>query len=270
MNEVNQRPILATDLDGTLIPLTGNSQNIADLKMLRQQIENIGIELVFVTGRHLESVESAIEQFDLPQPDWIVCDVGSSVYQNSNRGWQPVSKYQTELRDALGCKSMRSFHEHFDEHDLLRLQEPEKQTDFKMSFYADGKNLGLAKSSLTDELVRLRINGSIIASVDPFNGDGLLDVLPTGVSKQFALDWWLNHLNFDREQVAFAGDSGNDFAAMTAGYKTIVVGNADAELVQQVTKFHATQDWEGRLHVSKQQATSGVLDGIRTFEFLPT
>ena len=139
-----------------------------------------------------------------------------------------------------------------------------------MSFYTEAKQLDDAQAVLSDELAKLGLNGTIIASLDPFNGDGLLDVLPSGVSKAFALDWWINQHDYDSADVIFAGDSGNDFAAMTAGYQTIVVSNAEPSLVDLVRGAHANMNWTNRLHLTSQPATSGVLEGGRAFGILLT
>ena len=61
------RRVLATDLDGTFIPLDGDAQNRSDLRTLTEHLAHHDITLTYVTGRHFESVASAIEQFQLPQ-----------------------------------------------------------------------------------------------------------------------------------------------------------------------------------------------------------
>ncbi|HKK17152.1 MAG TPA: HAD family hydrolase, partial [Opitutales bacterium] len=64
--------MLATDLDGTLIPLAGNLQNREDLEQLATSFKGSGRTLVFATGRSFESVLEAIRGIPLPDPDWIV------------------------------------------------------------------------------------------------------------------------------------------------------------------------------------------------------
>jgi HAD superfamily hydrolase (TIGR01484 family) len=259
----NNRVVLATDLDGTLIPLDGNAANSADLKALKTFLVENEIELVFVTGRHLSSVKTAIDQFDLPQPDSIICDVGASIFQKTKSEWQPADQYQTLLRKNLGRESLTNLHCHFKNSERLRLQENEKQGDFKLSFYTDAAELDTAKALLKEELAKLSLQVNIIASRDPFNGDGLLDVLPIGTSKAFALDWWVAQKQLTQRNVIFAGDSGNDLAAMTAGYPTIIVGNADRLLVKSVRQAHDANNWTDRIYEATEPATSGVLEGLR-------
>jgi alpha-amylase len=260
--------VLATDLDGTLIPLDSDSVNRGDLNVLAKKFQDASKSLVFVTGRHLASVESAIKEFSLPRPDWIICDVGSTICESTDSGWQPLTSYDSALRKILGRDSFQDCHSHFAQFKNLKLQELEKQGDFKMSFYVPAEKLADAKQMLEQELRKIDVNGTVIGSVDPFNGDGLLDVLPLGVSKAFALEWWCKYSNQKQSQVIFSGDSGNDFAAMTAGYKTIVVANASAELRQSVVAAHEFNGWVDRLCLAKAKATSGVLEGCQAFGLL--
>ena len=78
--------ILASDLDGTLIPLEGEPENQADLQRLAEQLDRHGVTLVYSTGRHFASAAQAIDQFQLPQPDWLICDVGTSIFRRDDGG----------------------------------------------------------------------------------------------------------------------------------------------------------------------------------------
>ena len=253
------RPLLATDLDGTLIPLENHPRNQEDLKLLSQELAKRQVELVFVTGRHLESVESAIAQYDLPVPNWIISDVGTSIYQRSAETYQlnlPYSDHLAELCQALSLEELkRNFHDT----PSLRLQEEEKQGAYKLSYYVDQSELTKATKLVSRKLDQLQAPWSLIDSVDPFNGDGLLDLLPQNVSKAYALRWWANHVGGSPDQLVFAGDSGNDFAALTAGFRAILVGNASRDLADRVQSTHDQFGWKDRLFLAKDHSTSGVL-----------
>lgn len=261
--------MLATDLDGTLIPLNGNEKNKTDLQVLSQWIEQQSVTLVFVTGRHFDSVESAIAQFNLPRPSWIICDVGGSIYELKPDGrFESCDAYRLRLKEIKSYQTAESMISKLEGIPALRLQEQEKQSEFKLSYYADGQDVDDIASLIATELYSCGISVELISSVDPFNGDGLIDLMPTGVSKGFALDWLISHCSYCRESVVFSGDSGNDYSAMTAGYQTIVVNNADRALVQQVQEQHQKSGWINRLYHSKSKATSGVLEGCLNFELL--
>ena len=64
--------LLATDLDGTF--LAGDPDN--RLKLYRLVAAHPEIDLVFVTGRGLESVLPLLSDPTIPQPDYIIADVG--------------------------------------------------------------------------------------------------------------------------------------------------------------------------------------------------
>jgi len=67
--------ILATDLDGTF--LGGRSVHKQQLYRLIREREDI--RLVFVTGRGLETVIPLLNDPVIPNPDYIICDVGATI-----------------------------------------------------------------------------------------------------------------------------------------------------------------------------------------------
>lgn len=258
--------VLATDLDGTLIPLKDDAENKEDLFQLERALNENNVTLTFVTGRHLESVQDAIERYALPSPNWVICDVGTSIYQRMEDGsFEITQPYADHLQGIVGEFTTSRLREEFASLSSLRLQEDEKQGPFKLSFYCDAKQLRTVHDEVLNVLTHRSLPYSLISSVDPFNGDGLIDLLPTDVSKAYALQWWTEHAGLDNQELVFSGDSGNDLAAMTAGYRTIVVGNASPELMETVHQHYETRMQVDRLYVAKKTATSGVLAGCRHF-----
>lgn len=258
--------VLATDLDGTFIPLKDNAENQADLEILRNSLASDDFTLTFVTGRHLQSVEDAIERFNLPVPQWIICDVGSSIYQRSNEhSFEIAQPYHDHLAKLVGDCPVERMREHFAQRDDMRLQEEEKQGKFKISFYCNASKIRQIVDNVRDTISEKELPYHLIGSVDPFNGDGLIDLLPLDVSKAYALEWWTEQTGKRDHEIAFAGDSGNDLAALTAGHRTIVVGNASPELVETVHGHYAHQKRLDLLYIAEKQATSGVLAGCRHF-----
>ena len=253
---------LFTDLDGTLIPLEGNQQNVLDLAALTQFLKEHQIGLVFITGRHFESAHQALEEYSLPKPEWIICDVGTTVFNGSESNWTLDQKYVSELADKTsGWESARL------QADLqlpagLRLQEPEKQGEFKISFYADAAQLSDLSQQCQQQLKLSKAPYGITSSVDPFTGDGLIDFLPIGVDKAYAARWLANRLGTNYEnEIVYAGDSGNDFAALTSGCRSILVGNADRSLANEIQSLKISD----RVCFSDTPATSGVLEGMIRF-----
>lgn len=260
------RHILATDLDGTLIPLPGNQRNRADLDTLARQIRERGVTLVYITGRHFASASLAIEQFGLPQPDWLISDVGTSVFRRETSGrFAAVADYQQHQDRIIAPLPINELRQRLESVPGLRLQEMEKQGRFKLSFYADAERLDGLVAEIQQQLDQTDAPYSIIHSVDPFNGDGLIDLLPQNISKAHALAWWVKHAELSPDAIVFAGDSGNDLAALTAGYRAIVVGNADRSIAKHAYESHREAGWENRLCLAQGEATSGVLEGCRWF-----
>lgn len=261
--------VLATDLDGTLIPLEGASENIADLKTLSRQLIENDVRLVFVTGRHLASTLSALIEFELPMPEAIISDVGTTIsvhdgISSQEAGWNTVDSWSSHLAEVLGRPAIGSLADLVADVEGARLQEPFKQGPFKLSFYTDADRVSAIADSFRAIFEKEGVACSVIDSIDPFNNDGLIDCLPKGVSKAYALDWWISRQHYDRADVAFSGDSGNDLAALTAGYRAIVVGNASDSLKQKVQEEHRRPSLdEAQLFIADQTATSGVLAGCR-------
>ncbi|QDT04286.1 Mannosylfructose-phosphate phosphatase [Rubripirellula lacrimiformis] len=258
--------ILATDLDGTFLPLDGDSDNHRDLPILNQLLADRDMDLVFVTGRHLESACDLFQSGKLPRPKWIICDVGTSIVSvDANGDCSPIGGYADFLRQIIHPLPIATLRDHLSTIDGLRLQEPFKQGPFKLSFYVDQPQLQRLTTEVQSLLHKRAAPYTMIASVDPFNGDGLIDLLPENTSKASALDWWAHAYNHARDSIVFSGDSGNDFAALTAGFRSIIVGNADPSLVNRVAAVHDNQGWADRLYIAKQKATSGVLEGVQRY-----
>ncbi|MBK5207474.1 MAG: HAD hydrolase family protein, partial [Polaromonas sp.] len=79
--------MLATDLDGTLL---------AGTQETRRRIRELfsgglpGAKLVYVTGRGLESIIPLLSDSTLPQPDYIIADVGATVLYGDLRPVDPL------------------------------------------------------------------------------------------------------------------------------------------------------------------------------------
>lgn len=257
--------VLATDLDGTLIPLEDQPENERDLSVLTGELRDQQVTLTFVTGRHLESVADAIDRHRLPEPDWVICDVGTSVYRHEQGEFHLAQPYVQHLQTIVGEFSTEVVRHELASWNEIRPQEDEKQGHFKLSFYCDAQSVPVLVQRLKTSLANQKIPYGVIGSVDPFNGDGLIDLLPLQVSKAHALQWWTQHLGLPNDEAVFAGDSGNDLAALTAGYRSIVVGNAAPELVNQVRNYYERTRELDKLYVAQKPATSGVLAGCRHF-----
>ena len=86
--------ILATDLDGTFLGGTPENRN----RLYQLIAAHPEITLVFVTGRGLEVVMPLLDDPTIPQPDFIICDVGATVVEGTDL--RPVEPIQSSI-DAI-------------------------------------------------------------------------------------------------------------------------------------------------------------------------
>lgn len=256
---------LATDLDGTLVPLPNSDRNQQDLKSLQNIVHSAGLTFLFVTGRSPQLVQKVIADSHLPLPQWIICDVGTTILQVLPDGtFQPDQDYVNRLSSpTAGCTPQQL--EAQIRFDGLTLQEPEKQGAFKLSYYTPSDDLQRLSDLVNETIAAKHLPWSLIASHCIETGRGLIDLLPQATSKASALEWWAERHGFAHAEIAFAGDSGNDLAALTAGFRAIVVHNAHPDIAEQVHKAHVNRGLTGRLFRCTQTATSGVLEGLRHF-----
>lgn len=261
--------VLATDLDGTLIPLPESERNVADLRRIADHFSGSKQSLVFATGRHFESVLEAIEQYELPVPDWIVCDVGSAIYQRLGSEFQVFEKYATHLTEISGNMQRDPIEKLLGDLDGLEPQSAAHQQRFKISYQSSAENVARLVERANELLRSADLPYECMGSLDPFMNCGLLDVMPRGVSKAYALIWLSTHADFSPHEVIYSGDSGNDYAALVSGFRAIVVANGSEGLAEKVRAQLAERQINDRLYLAEQTASSGVLEGCRHFGLIP-
>ncbi|NCD22666.1 MAG: hypothetical protein EOL90_06990, partial [Spartobacteria bacterium] len=126
--------VLATDLDGTFLPLPENADNESALETFRQARAANRLGLVFATGRHFESVLDAIRRHALPDPDWIVCDVGTSIYRRETAGFELYAPFAALLAEQTRGIDRGAVERRLAGIDGLALQPPDRQQRFKISY----------------------------------------------------------------------------------------------------------------------------------------
>jgi len=221
-----------------------------------------------VTGRHLSLAQAGIEEVGLPSPDWFVCDVGTSVYRRANGSYEPDQEYRQAMRAALGGLSGDDARAAIGAMDGLELQEEEKQAEFKVSYYTRGRPEPFV-DAVQSRLDAAQAKVNLVASHDPVTDRGLLDVLPAEIAKDYAVRYLHDRSGVDEDHLVYAGDSGNDRAAMLTGFRVIVVGNADEELKKDLGIESVAQGIAERIYFAEHPYARGVLEGLRHFGALP-
>lgn len=265
-----ERSLLASDMDGTVIPLDespGREEEVAELRAALEREESL--ILAYVTGRDFALARKGIRDYDLPAPDLLVCDVGTSLFHRTTGGFEMDGGYASRMQEALGAVDMPRIREKLEGIPGLHLQPGERQSDFKLSYYLDpdadhGEIVRRTGESLED------VGGEvqIIHSIRARDGTGLLDLLPAGVAKDYAIRYLHDHTGVDEDRLVYAGDSGNDLAAMLSGFKVVVVGNAPEELKEELRRKGRERDILSSLYFARHPFARGVLEGCRHFGIL--
>lgn len=232
--------LLATDLDGTF--LGGKSLHKQRLYQLIK--ENKDIRLVFVTGRGLETVIPLLNDPIIPNPDFIICDVGATI----------VNGHTLEAIEPLQSEIEKKWPGHLKVLDQLKDVSGIKYQDVpqerRVSFYARNESIaGVVQEKVSD------LGCDVIYSAKKF-----LDVLADGVNKGSSLTKLIKYLRIDNSDVLVAGDTLNDLAMYECGYKGVVVGKAEKQLLTATAHMH-------KVYHAESEGAGGIIEAIDHFGF---
>lgn len=236
---------IISDIDGTLVE--GNQTE--GLRELKQWILKNKDKVVFgiASGRNKDVTKQAFSDYDLPSPDVLICSAGSEIYYTKkfipDNGWESHIDYQWKRKEL--------------EHALLkfpgiRLQEPEAQWRFKLSYYV---NEDFSEDDLAD-LYKFLDDRKLRAKI-LLTENKCLDFLPFRAGKGNAVRYLSYKWKIPLEQFITAGNSGNDKDMLKGKTKGIVVANYSHELEElRNNKF---------IYFSKYPLALGVLEGINFY-----
>lgn len=260
-----QDRLLATDLDGTVIPPELTAERVAEVEAFASAVrDRDGLALAYVTGRHFEHALDGIGRTGLPRPDFLVCEVGTVIYRRDGEGYFVDDGYRSVMADALGAEGAR-VGEALARHPALELQPAGHQGEHKASFFGPWP----ITDDLLDELHEIAAESGarvgFVVSRDVVTGRGLVDVLPEGGAKDRAVRHLSSLLDLDASHVVFSGDSGNDRAALLAGFRGVVVGNAPEDLVDELEAEAERRGLRELIYFAQARYAAGVLEGCRHF-----
>lgn len=264
------RLLLCTDLDRTLLPNGPQPESPQARDRFNQLAAHPGVTLVYVTGRDQTLVEEAVDEYQLPQPGYVIADVGSTIYEIQQSNWHHWDKWEREISADWEGKSHEDMRLLFSEIPSLNLQEASRQNKYKLSYYVplDAEHEALM-SEMHSILVRQHVRASLIWSIDELAGTGLLDVLPASASKRHAIEFLMGQLGFSHSNTIFAGDSGNDLAVLTSPIRSVLVANASSDvqhkaiqLALNIGQINALYLAEGGFLGMNGNYSAGILEGI--------
>lgn len=267
--------VLCTDLDRTVIPNGNQPESPQARPLLRRFAAHPESTLVYVSGRDRRLLQDAIRDYELPVPDYAIGDVGTTLYRVHGEDWQALESWSGEIAPDWQGLARADLSGLLHGIDALRLQEPEKQNAFKLSYYGpeDPKPAAL----LVEVRRRLEAEGvraSLIWSIDEQARCGLLDVLPASANKRHAIGFLMQEKGFDPGRTVFAGDSGNDLDVLVSELQSVLVRNAPDDVRAEALRRAAEAGHPERLYLARGgflgmngNYAAGVLEGV--VHFLP-
>ncbi|MGD9164250.1 MAG: HAD-IIB family hydrolase [Chromatiales bacterium] len=268
---MNEQLLLCTDLDRTLIPNGPQPESPQARSHFQRLCASAQLTLAYVSGRHRTLVQNAIADYQLPQPDYVVGDVGTSIYRiESAEAWHHLDEWEEMIGSDWAGRSHADLVRLFADLQELRLQEHSKQNRYKLSYYVSLEVERAATDATMKERLRTAgINATLIWSVDEQTGLGLLDVLPAGATKLHAVEFLMETLGFTYRNTVFSGDSGNDMPVLVSPIPAILVNNAPPDVRQEAVETTQARQTSETLYIAKGSYrqmngnySAGILEGL--------
>jgi len=263
-----RRLLLCTDLDRTLLPNGEHPESPEARRLFAGLAARDQVTLVYATGRNLGLTVQAIAEFALPHPAAILADVGATILLPDGPIWRSWTAWERHIDREwrqLGPREIDALLQGLPE---IRPQEEEKQGRHKISCYvsleADREALG---REITRRLGRWGVKATLVFSIDEPAATGLLDILPAGAGKLKALRFFLEGFGFRREEVIFAGDSGNDLEVLESDLAAVLVANAHPGLRRQLAARPSPTLYlaQGGYLAMNGNYAAGILEGVAHF-----
>lgn len=237
--------LIITDIDNTL---TGDDEaQQAFFQRLDQAEDHIGFGIA--TGRRFDETMRIIEELNIPQPDLLICAVGTEIYYGEALTLDASWNRQIGFRWHPGA-----VYDALDQIEGVFRQPDQEQSAYKISYQIDPEH-----APTVDEIRRilrkkgLRVN--VILSLGIY-----LDVIPARAGSGLSIRHLAYKWGFPFEHILVAGDSGNDEGMLSGSTLGVVVGNYSPEL-EHLRKYP-------RIYFAQSPHASGILEGIDYYNFL--
>ena len=266
----DQTLLLCMDMDRTVIPNGADPESPEARPALRQLAARPEILIAYVTGRRRELIQSAIQNYQLPKPNFAAGDVGSSLYTVSDGSWSDMPGWYEALAAGWNGLNGESIRKIWKEIPNVHFQEENAQGRYKVSFYTPEKiDRQKLFTKVREQLNPLGIEVNLIWSIDEATSQGLLDILPPNADKAHAVRFLAQALGLPKDRVLFAGDSGNDLPALLSGFPAILTRNASDDVREEVIATAKSQGTSDTLYCARGipngmngNYAAGVLEGL--------
>jgi sucrose-6-phosphatase len=262
---------ICTDLDRTLLPNGSQSESPTARSIFAKLVERPEVTLAYISGRNRALVQAAIAEYQLPVPDWVVSDVGSTIDRVHERDrWEYSQSWEDEIGTDWQSLTASDLQPLFADLTALTLQAPEHQNSYKLSYHLPlCADVQAIQQSIELRLKQQNLAASAIYSVDEAAAIGLLDILPASATKLHAVEFLMRQQGFDYLNTVFAGDSGNDLPVLVSAVPAVLVANAHPEVIAQATAQTQASGSPATLYLARGgflgmngNYSAGILEGI--------
>lgn len=263
--------LICTDLDRTLIPNGPQPESADARRRFAALAGRPEVTLAYVSGRHRKLVEEAIAEWRLPVPDFVIGDVGTTIYRvDAQQNWQRLESWEQRIAADWAGHSHGDLRALLQDITPLTPQEDSKQNRLKLSYYLPmQQDTDSLSAVIRARLERAGIRARLVFSVDDIEEIGLLDVLPAQASKRHAVEALMDELRFDPDRTVFCGDSGNDLEVLISPIPAVLVANARADIKDLARKLASDAGTAETLYIAtggfmgmNGNYSGGMLEGI--------
>lgn len=262
--------LICTDLDRTLLPNGQAPESPGVRDTLAGLVSREEINLAYVSGRDLQLVLHAMEEYRLPRPRFIIGDVGTSIHEWTAGCWQPSASWPERILGDWNGRRPAEIIEALDSVEGMVLQAPERQGPAKISYYTtQAADRSEFEAEIARHLELLDVGYRLVRSRDEVNERGFLDILPASASKLHAIEFLIDRYSYARERTVFAGDSGNDLEALTSSLPAVLVANAAEDIRSLAAEQAAARGNGGALYLARGgflgtngNYAAGILEGV--------
>ncbi len=270
--------LIATDLDRTLLP-NGDQPYDGSMPLFARILRDYDITLAFVSGRSLDLIKDAIEKYKTPTPNYVISDVGTTIYEYKNEGFMRDNSWDIFIKANTKGWDTECFKKSIKKQNIsfLTLQEEKKQNIFKLSYYISStSNFENIKNQI-EKAIKSDCgchDFTLVFSIDETKGQGLLDILPKKATKEMAIEHVRKKIGITKDEVLYCGDSGNDILPLTNGYWSVVVRNAIDDVKNKTIKIAMQKNILNKLWIAKGYKNlngyyvSGIIEGLVHFGFV--
>lgn len=268
---MTERFLICTDLDRTLIPNGPQPESNGARKRFAALVARPEIILAYVSGRHRALIEDAIVTYRLPTPDFVIGDVGTTIYRvGEELAWTHLDVWEEQIARDWAGHTHGELRAVLKDMPHLRLQERSKQNRLKLSFYLPlYVEIDELAATIRARLEPLGVKARLVWSVDDIADIGLLDVLPAGASKLHGIEALMRDQGFAAGHTVFCGDSGNDLEVLASAIPSVLVANSRPDVQDLALELAQEAGTLDRLYIAKGgflgmngNYAGGILEGI--------